>query len=571
MQLVFREFGLKEASKAMISSPLDVSEREWTEAVRRSERVRTLATADKNSGDAVKAAATELGLSTAQIYRLIRKFRGSPVTQSLVVNRPGPQKGARRLPAEVEQKIEAAIDSVYKRRERPTVKKLRLEISRDCNAAGLRPPSRTAIQARISARSLREMYSAREGSTATRQRFTIVRPGLRPTSPLAIVQMDHTQVDIQLVDELSRAVIGRPWLTLLLDVFSRSVAGFYLSFDEPSAAVVALAIAQSVLPKAIWLKERGLPLNWAMEGIPGVLHLDNAPEFHSRALKRGCQQHGIRIHYRPPATPRFGGHIERLMGTLMTRIHALPGSTSSNVVERGDYESEDKAILTLGEFERIFALEVLGPYHNEIHSTLNKTPASAWASGIAENGDGRQPPDPSTFVLDFLPFEERMVRREGIRLFNITYFDGALEQLLDSADRKLRIKYDPRNLGTVFVELPTGGHLRVPYADLGKPPISLWELRAATRAIRETGRQGIDETAIFVAIDEQRRLITGAQARSKAARRASTKQPNGRTVQPVGEFSKAQPDEISIDAKEDEGARVPTVSDNDAWKTEFLA
>jgi putative transposase len=165
---------LKEASKAMISSTLDIPEKDWTEAVRRSERVRTLATADKNSGDAVKAAATELGLSTAQIYRLIRKFRGSPVTQSLVVNKPGPQKGARRLPAEVEQKIEAAIDAVFKSRERPTVKKLRLEINRDCNAAGLRSPSRTAIQARISARSLRETVAAREGASAA-------RPGGYPT------------------------------------------------------------------------------------------------------------------------------------------------------------------------------------------------------------------------------------------------------------------------------------------------------------------------------------------------------------------------------------------------------
>ena len=530
-----------------------------------------MATADKNSGDAVKAAAIELGLSTAHTYRLIRKFRASPVTQSLIVNKPGPQKGSRRLPVEVEQKIEAAINAVFKRRESPTLKKLRLEINRDCSAAKLRPPSRTAIQARISGRSLRELVLAREGANAARQRFTPVRPGLRPTSPLAIVQIDHTRVDIQIVDELSRAVIGRPWLTLLLDVFSRCVLGFYLSFDEPSAAVVALAIAQSVLPKATWLEERGLVLAWEMRGTPTLVHLDNAPEFHSRALKRGCQQHGIRIKYRPPATPRFGGHIERLMGTLMTRIHALPGSTSSNVTARGDYPSEDKAILTLGEFERIFALEVLGPYHNEVHSTLNKTPAATWAASIAENGDGQQPSDPSAFVLDFLPFEERVIWRDGIRLFNIIYFDGALGPLLDSSDRKRQIKYDPRNLSAVFVELSTGGHLRVPYADLAKPPISLWELRTATRAVRQSGRQSIDENAIFIAIDEQRRLLAEAATRSRAARRASTKQPNGRTIQPESKALQERQDGKHSNAAEEEHGRVPAVAETDAWKTEFLA
>jgi transposase InsO family protein len=104
-----------------------------------------------------------------------------------------------------------------------------------------------------------------------------------------------------------------------------------LSFDAPSATGVAMAIAQGVLPKAQWLARNTLDLAWPMHGLPHTLHLDNGAEFHSRALKRGCQQHGVRINYRPPATPRFGGHIERLMGTLMTRVHALPGTTSSAI------------------------------------------------------------------------------------------------------------------------------------------------------------------------------------------------------------------------------------------------
>jgi putative transposase len=194
-----------------------------------------------------------------------------------------------------------------------------------------------------------------------------------------------------------------------------------------------------------------------MHGLPRSLHLDNGAEFHSRALKRGCQQHGVRINYRPPATPRFGGHIERLMGTLMTRVHSLPGTTSSNVIARSDYQSERKAVLTLAEFERILVLEILGPYHNEVHSALGRTPAAAWADAVASLGQMPQPADPTNFVLDFLPFKDRVVRREGIRLFNVTYFDGALTSLLDRADRRCRVKYDPRSMDAVFVELPEGG------------------------------------------------------------------------------------------------------------------
>jgi putative transposase len=552
---------------AAASRPLDVSDDAWAEAVRRDARIRPLAAA-ASSRIAIKAAAMDLGLSTAHIYRLIRAFRAQPVTRSLVVTPPGPKRGSRRLPEAIERLIETAIDTVYKSRERPNLRKLQREIRTDCRTADLKPPSRKAIRARVNGRSPKELIQGREGAEAARQRFVPVAPGLRPRSPLAIVQIDHTKVDIQLVDERTRAVLGRPWLTLLLDVFSRSVLGLHLSFDPPSAAGVALAVAQGVLPKTEWLAGRNLDLQWSMHGVPRSLHLDNAQEFHSRALKRGCQQHGIQIDYRPPATPRFGGHIERLMGTLMTRVHAFPGTTFSNVAARGDYPSEQKAVLTLGEFERLLALEVLGPYHNEVHSALSQTPAAAWALGIA--GTSVQlPADATAFVLDFLPFEERIVRRDGVRLFNVVYYDGTLAPLLDSAERKCRVKYNPRDMSAVFVEVAGRGHLRVPCADLGRPPMTLWEQRAAAHAMRMEGRATVDEAAITAAVLEQRRVLAEAQSRSKAARRAIARLPEAAVA--AAQQSPAVASASTSSGAADEPARVPAVAVDELWRLEFLS
>jgi putative transposase len=132
-------------------------------------------------------AADSLGLSAAQVYRLIARFRANPTAGSLVVTRPGPTKGSRLLPVEVERRIEGAIDTIFKTRERPTLEKLRRDIRKDCKAAGLKPPSRKAIQARVSARSLRQIVRAREGAEMARQRFAPVRPGLHPRSPLSVV------------------------------------------------------------------------------------------------------------------------------------------------------------------------------------------------------------------------------------------------------------------------------------------------------------------------------------------------------------------------------------------------
>jgi putative transposase len=152
------------------------------------------------------------------------------------------------------------------------------------------------------------------------------------------------------VDEHVRQPIGRPWLTLALDVASRAVLGFYASLDAPSLVSVAMVLTHAVLPKVNWLADRKLDVPWSMAGIPDLLHLDNAPEFDSELLCRGAQEYGMEIEHR--RKPHFGGHIERFIGTMMGAVHVLPGTTFSNVAEKGDYCPEKAAHFTLSELER---------------------------------------------------------------------------------------------------------------------------------------------------------------------------------------------------------------------------
>ena len=158
-----------------------------------------------------------------------------------------------------------------------------------------------------------------------------------------VLQIDHTLVDLILVDEAARRPIGRPWLTLAMDVDTRLVAGFLISLDPPCATSVALALTHAVLPKEAWLATRGLCLPWPVAGLPRSVHVDNGKEFHSLAVERGCRQYGMQLDYRPVATPRYGGHIERLMGTLMGRVHELPGTTFANIRDRGDADPDAAA------------------------------------------------------------------------------------------------------------------------------------------------------------------------------------------------------------------------------------
>ena len=81
----------------------------------------------------------------------------------------------------------------------------------------------------------------------------------------------------------------------------------------------------------------------------------------------------MKIQWRPRRTPHYGGHIERLIGTQMGALHLLPGSSSSNIAERGEYDPKLHAALTLRDLERHIALEIVGSYHQSIHSGLRPT------------------------------------------------------------------------------------------------------------------------------------------------------------------------------------------------------
>ena len=106
-------------------------------------------------------------------------------------------------------------------------------------------------------------------------------------------------MDVILVDEKHRLPIGRPWLTLLIDICTRMVTGYYLSLDPPSSISVALALQHAVLPKDEWLTARGISAAWPVQGLPELLHMDNGKEFHAKALRRGAEEYGIRLFYRP--------------------------------------------------------------------------------------------------------------------------------------------------------------------------------------------------------------------------------------------------------------------------------
>ena len=126
------------------------------------------------------------------------------------------------------------------------------------------------------------------------------------------MQIDHTLVDLIIVDTYNRQSIGRPWVTIAIDIYSRCIVGFCLTLEAPSATSVGLCLSHTVIDKRIWLEHIGIGagVEWSMFGKPKAIHVDNGSEFHSEALKRGCEVHGIKITYRPVGSPHWWDYRE---------------------------------------------------------------------------------------------------------------------------------------------------------------------------------------------------------------------------------------------------------------------
>jgi putative transposase len=210
-----------------------------------------------------------------------------------------------------------------------------------------------------------------------------------------------------------------------------------------------------------------------------------------------------------------------MIGTAIGEVHLLPGTTFSNIQEKGDYDAEGKACMTLKEFERWFALQV-GIYHRTIHSSLGVPPMTAWQDDQGKRVAAlRLPADEERFLLDFLPFEMRRVRREGIKLFHVIYWHGALATLVANSVHKFPIKYNPLNLSAVYLELPGGEHVTVPLRDKRRPAITKFEHDQALRALRERGRTAVDEQMLFEMVSTQRKIVLGAVKKTRGARRST--------------------------------------------------
>ena len=526
-----------EASGRIEVSLEDVPADDWEEAQRRYAILEPLLARRRTRHQRdYEAAAKSAQVSRATIFRWLDAYRSSGLLSSLLpIHRSG-GRGKSRLSEEVKLILDDYIRASYLTVQKPTLAAAVREIRRQCDAAGLHPlPTAKTIRNHIHRIGGEERLRRREGNKAARERYRIDKGSIPDANwPLAMVQIDHTLLPVIVVDDEHRKPINRAWITLAIDVYSRVCLGMYLSLDPPSAMSAGMCLSHAILPKEAWLAQHGHnEFDWPGYGVMDVLHMDNAKEFRGNMLRTACAEYGIDIHLRPVKQPHYGGHIERLMGTVSEALKDVRGATFSGPKEKGIYDAEGNACLTLDELERWLIL-LFARYHRDVHTGIGTTPLNRWREGtlgtakIPARGLPGRRTDVEKVRIDFMPYMERTIQAYGVLINQVNYYSDVLRPWIDARDpneprfrRNFKFRYDPRDVSLMYFFDPDAKrYCAIPYRDSSLPPASIWELRSARKKAKEDGVSTHNEREIFAILTKQRELENEAAAEVKSARRA---------------------------------------------------
>jgi len=379
------------------------------------------------SDDGVPAAhlARQLGLAVRTVQRWVAHYRA----QGLVglARKTRSDIGTRRLPPDQV----ALIEGLALRRPRPHMTTIHRQVADVARARGWPVPSYARVYAIVRALDPALLTLAHAGTKAYGDAYDLVvrREASRPNE---VWQADHTPLDLWVRDDKGQP--ARPWLTIVLDDYSRAVAGYALNLQPPSALQTALALRH-----AIWRKAE--PPGWTVCGIPRDFYTDHGSDFTSRHLEQVAADLHIHLVFSIPGAPRGRGKIERFFGAINDLFLAtLPGYTPPGTPPPAH------PALTLSDLDARLRRFIVDDYHHRPHGETGEPPQARWeASGFL-------PQLPETLEqLDLLLLtvaRARRVQRDGIHVAGLRFSDPTLAAYVGE---DVMIRYDPRDMAEIRV------------------------------------------------------------------------------------------------------------------------
>lgn len=476
----------------------------------------------------VQGAAEKLGISVSAAYKAIARFDLSGDTLDLPpTSRPG-GRGKSRINANAEAIIQEEIEKCLLTREQRTPEYFYERVKPRLKKAGF-VVSQGTLRARVAAVPPFKWKHRREGyDEAKRQK---PQRGEAPTGsrPLETIQIDHWKTDIEILDDDRVTPIGRAWLTLAIDLFTRVIWGWHLTLESPGTASLGQCMVHGMTRKEGYLEALGVKAEMPIWGDPEGLHLDNAGEFRGNSIQNSCDRFNIKLKWRPILSPEYGCHIERLNGTLAKKFRNLPGATGSKPGDGTKLRSAATAAFTFDDLEKQVAM-IINEYHNTAHLGIGgSTPLEKWSTYFfGPNGAKRPVPDVRVNDLAlrvaWYPMVTRTLQAYGVEIDYLPYYGETIELLVrDHKKERVEICRDPLDVTHVYVRHPiTGDLLNVPCRYRSFPLATIREVQTAAKEALRLKRKPIPET-LATFIEDRHRAQDEAVAKTRTAAREAAR------------------------------------------------
>ncbi len=268
--------------------------------------------------------------------------------------------------------------------------------------------------------------------------------------PLQIVEFDETPLDILLVDQNGKER-GRANLTAGICLATGMIVGWHIGVEKPSWTTVMQALRMAVLEKDTTASGAESP--YPVYGIPEMIKVDNGPAYRSNSLVAAAGQLQFELRLVPVGKPNLKGKVERFFREVSRDfLSVFPGRTFSNIQERGDYDSQGRARMTLDQTQLLFMRWVVDIYHNRPNSrSFGQTPLQRWE---ALSGCGvRLPPESADLAPLIGLIVNRTIQADGITFMGLTYRDPKLAEFRRTGHmgQEWMVKVDPLDLSALLV------------------------------------------------------------------------------------------------------------------------
>lgn len=341
--------------------------------------------------------------------------------------------------------------------------------------------------------------------------------------PGARYEIDATIADIYLLSADRQHIIGRPTLYVVVDVYSRLVAGYYVGLENPSYVTAMLALVNAMTDKTQLCQSYGYaiePEEWPSIGLPDAILADRG-ELLGHQAEYLEQAFNVRIENAPPYRGDAKGIVERYFRTLQADFKPFaPGVVTGTLIKkRGGKDYRLDATLTLEDFTKLIILSIL---HRNGSSVLTKydrdpgmpdsipaTPVAIWRWGIQHRSGRLRSVPPTALRMALLPRQRVTLSDHGIQCFGAFYTcgellaSGWLHRTAQQRPGPFLAAYDPVVADVIYV-----------FPDATKP--DYWECSLTDRSRQYRGKSMWE---LWESQKEKRKTTASARVRERESKR----------------------------------------------------